>query len=330
MFQHLRSYVIAVILMLLNSYSAFAETIPGFDALNTPCTKCCGYDCADSCSNKPFQPSSCKTSSCGPARANVVFGANALQSTNMLFCPGGTTDKPQPYALCFFSGPDMPTGNPASGSQNNTLKCTPNLEKGVANCQCQVYNQGAFYVDINSVLNLGAFWQTHDICGADGSKCKNIAACDANGKQKTSCNGQKCPTCPDTIAPVCDYVAAQPFDKENGLYPKSSHASASRVDLISTFSLAMGNTLPSNPYQLGSVMCNGLYAGCMTAACAYVDGKKSNGSIVNCACPLWQGDYQIGQPSGDLPPGTGCPSELTNQTWVWSAANNVPSQASCK
>ena len=330
MFRHLCYLLIAVFFMLVKSSPAFSQDIPGIDALNTPCTKCCGYDCADSCSNKPFQPSSCKTSACGPARANIVFGSSALKSTNMLFCPGGTKDKPQPYALCFFSGPNVATGTPGSVDTNNTLVCTPNLEKGVANCQCQVYNQGAFYVDINSILNLGAFWQTHDICGRDGSKCKNIAACDANGNQKTNCGSDPCPVCTDAIAPVCEYVAAQPFNNEDGLYPKSSHASASRVDLISTFSFAMGDTTQNNPYQLGSQACKGLYAGCMTAACSYVDGKKGDGSIVNCACPLWRGDYQIGQPGSDLPASTNCPTELTNLTWVWSAANNVHNQASCK
>ncbi len=322
-----------LLLVLMAGSQVCAQTIPNAEALNEPCKKYCGYDGADSCSNKPFEPTECKTTPCGPARANVVFGASALQSTNMLYCPGGTADKPQPYALCFFSGPTTPTGNPPpNGPPNNTLTCTPDYELGVANCQCQVYNQGAYYVDINSILNQGAFWETHKACGKDGSLCKNLAACDANGHQKTDCGpGQTCPKCPVKIAPVCDYVAAQPFDKDKALYPKSPHAPESRVDLISTFSFAMGTTTPgAGPYTLGSVSCDeGVYAGCMTAPCAYV-GDKSAGSIVNCACPMWKGKYQIGQPPGDvpmLPSGNKCPADAG---WVWSAANNVGSAADCK
>lgn len=330
----LRAIAICLFLALSNAAPLHAQTIPGYDGLMQPCQKCCGYDCADSCSNKPFQESSCKTSPCGPARANIVFGASALQSTNMLFCPGGTKEAPQPYALCFFSGPTVPTGNPTPGNQNNTLTCTTDMETGIATCQCQLYNQGAFYVDINSILNLGAFFETHSVCGADGSKCKNIAACDTDGNQKTSCGKDNpCPTCPDTIAPVCEYVAAQPYDKDKALYPKSAHADKSKVDLVSTFSYAMGTTEPGSksglPYQLGSVSCSGLYAGCMTAPCEYVEGNTEEGSIVNCACPMWQGAYQIGQPANDLPDGAGCQTNQTNPTWVWSAANNVKKAESC-
>ena len=241
-------------------------------------------------------------------------------------------EKPKPYALCFFSGPPSATGTVAT--KNNTLSCLPDFSTGIAKCQCQVYNTGSYYVDINSILNLGAFWQTHKICGADGSKCKNIAACDDNGNQKTNCGASPCPTCTATVAPVCDYVAAQPFDKDAALYPKSPHASVSRVDLVSTFSYAMSGPASAQPnagygYQLGSYPCtnNGIYAGCMTAPCAYPEGStKKDGSIVNCACPMWQGDYQVGQPQpvlqADLPPPAMiCPVDAG---WVWSAANAVP------
>lgn len=312
-----------------------AQSIPNSGTLTQPCKRCCGYDCADTCSNKPFEPTDCATTPQGPARANIVIGSSALSSPNMLWCPGGTTDKPKPYALCFFSGPTVPTGTPpppGKPNTNNTLTCKPDFSTGIAGCQCQVYNTGSYYVDINSILNLGAFWQTHGTCGADGSKCKNIAACDDNGNQKTGCGGSPCPTCPATVAPVCDYVAAQPFDKNAALYPKSPHASVSRVDLVSTFSYAMSGPASATPnsgygYQLGSTPCtNAIYAGCMTAPCAYPEGStKADGTIVNCACPMWQGDYQIGQRSTDLQTDLGssvvCP---VGANWVWSAANAVP------
>lgn len=303
-----------------------AQTIPGSEELNKPCpAPCCGYDCADSCKNdNPFELTSCKTTPYGPARADIVIGSNALQSTNMLYCPGGTTEKPRPYALCFFSGPTSTTGVPNwQGAPKNVLTCTPDWQTGFANCQCQVYNTGAYYVLINSILNRGVFWQTHKVCGADGSLCKNIAACDNNGQQKTSCGAQPCPTCPDQIAPVCGYVGEQPYDTKNGLFPQLPHTSVSRVDLISTFSYAMGDLQSTGPYQLGSVSCtNGFYAGCMTAPCVFPEGSsKADGSIVNCSCPMWQGDYQIGQPAANLQQSQGCPA--SNAGWVWSAANAV-------
>ena len=320
-------------LVAISALPSGAQSIPNSAALKQPCPPpCCGYDCAGTCSNKPFEPTDCSTTPHGPARANIVVGSNALTSTNMLYCPGGTKDKPKPYALCFFSGPPTPTGTKSSVATNNALTCVPDFTTGFANCQCQVYNTGSYYVDINSILNLGAFWQTQKACGHHGEKCKNIAACDANGNPKTNCGTSPCPPCTDTVAPVCDYVAAQPFDKDAALYPKSPHASMSSVDLVSTFSYAMSGPASATPnagygYQLGSTACtnNGFYAGCMTAPCVYPAGsKKTDGSIVNCACPMWQGDYQIGQPSADLQQSMLCP---VGQPWVWSAANAVPATA---
>lgn len=309
--------LVAAALLFVSPSAAFAQSsIPGYDELNTPCpqTPYCGSDCT----NYPFRPTNCKTTSDGPARANIVVGF-ALSSTNMLYCPGGTKDAPKPYALCFFSGPTTATGTAGSVGTNQTLTCLPDAQSGIANCQCQVYNTGSYYVDINSILNLGVFYQTKQICGSDGSLCKNIAACDGFGNQKTDCGKSPCPTCTATVAPVCTYVATQPTNPDGGLYP-TKYTAPSRVDLISTFSFAMGDTSSTGPYQLGSTPCtNGLYAGCMTAPCKYLEGGgKGDGAIVNCACPMWQGDYQIGQ-SG-LPQSLVCP---TNAGWVWSAANAV-------
>lgn len=289
------------------------SSIPGYSDLTQPCAPSCGT----TCTNYPFQPTNCSTSGSGPARANIVFGG-ALSSTNMLYCPGGTSTSPRPYALCFFSGPPVKTGTEGSVATNNILSCVPDFKTGFAKCQCQVYNASAFYVDINSILNLGAWSQTRQICGTDGALCKNIAYCDENGNTK-SCAKPPCPACPATIAPVCDYVGAQPFDPDKGLYP-TKYTAPSRVDLVSAFSFAMGTTTSSGPYKLGSTKCinNGFYAGCMTAPCQYGGDAKSDGSVVTCECPMWQGDYQIGQ--DPLPPELTCP---TNQDWVWSAANSV-------
>ena len=281
--------------------------VPGQSPLFSPCPT--DPPCGSDCSNIPFRPTECGTTQYGPARANIVLGGNALQSPNMLYCPGGT-----PYALCFFSGPPERTG---SSDQNKVLECTPIPGTTLAECQCQVYNSGSYYVDINSILNLGAFYETKEVCGGDGSGCKNIRDCDTSGRSN-SCAADPdnpCPPCPDTVAPVCEYIAAQsavPGQKD--FYPKP--------DLISTFSFAMGDLSKQGPYELGSTPCSGLYAGCMTAPCNYPPGSTlplADGSIVDCACPLWNGDYQVGQNDQTCPDDAG---------WVWSAANAVPEGAS--
>lgn len=314
--------VLATALLSFVGLIAFAQSsIPGYEKLSTPCPTTAS--CGSNCTNYPFQPTDCATLTQGttnyPARANVINGF-ALSSTNMLYCPGGTAQSPKPYALCFFSGPTAATGTSSAVATNNILACLPDLEKGIANCQCQVYSASSYYVDINSILNRGAWYQTRQICGNDGSLCKNIAVCDTDGNTKT-CAKPPCATCPTTIAPVCNYVDAQSSDPDLGLYP-TKYTAPSRVDLVSTFSYAMGTTTSTAPYQLGSTPCtnNGIYAGCMTAPCTYPTGStKADGSVVNCACPLWQGDYQIGQ--SNLPTSLVCPTNAAG--WVWSAANSL-------
>src|SRR5262245_13886801 len=50
--------------------------------------------CRDQCSNYPYVPTQCQTTSYGLVQADVV-----ADDSNMIMCSGGT------YALCFFSGP---------------------------------------------------------------------------------------------------------------------------------------------------------------------------------------------------------------------------------
>lgn len=296
---------LAAVAFMLLLCSPLAAQIPGLSHLIPPCPST--PPCGDDCSNTPFRPTDCKTTEYGAARADIVIGSNAMQSPNMLYCPGGA-----PYALCFFSGPPQKTGNPQSN--NNALPCTPIPGTNLANCACQVYNTGEYYVDMNGILNLGAYYQTIQTCGADGSGCKNIRDCNSQG-QSNSCATSPtnpCPPCPSTVAPVCNYINAQ--SKVTG--PKDTFYP--QPDLISTFSFAMGTVSPGGAYQLGSHPCKGVYAGCMTAPCNYPKGTTSlqDGGIVNCACPLWYGDYQIGQ-TGQ----TTCPTQ--SDGWVWSAANAV-------
>lgn len=292
---------VCVVLTLTGVVPLGAQSASAPNPLQEPCpASTCGGDCR----NTPFTPTNCMTTPYGPARANVVIG-NPLTSPNMLWCPGG-----RPYALCFFSGPSQPTGKPPAPGQppNNALPCTYDTANGVANCSCQVYNTGSYYVDINSILNRGVWYETRYACGADGSRCRNLRDCDENGQTK---NGAEF-ACSPLIAPVCGYINSQGTgEPAHWFYPEAGTA-----DLVSTFSFAMSPTPTDGPYVLGSTPCSGLYAGCMTAPCRYQNGAKSasDGSIVQCACPLWNGCYQVGQNAQTCP---------LSAPYVWSAANSV-------
>lgn len=244
--------------------------------------------CGDDCSNKPFVPTRCWTTEYGPARADVY-----LENTNFLLCDGGT------YALCAFSGPPDPTGKPG----NNALPCVLQGD-GAANCTCQVYTSGPYYVEINSILSLYAWYETVAACGADGSGCKNMAACGGTKPAPRSC--------PDLqFAPVCQYVNQQGHDPDLELIPGA--------DVISAYSFAM-----NDDYPVGSTACpSGEYAGCMTAPCYFQEGDAIppvDGQLIQCMCPTWTGDFQIGQSIEK--------SQCTiggGGVYVWSASNKVRS-----
>ncbi len=306
---HTRSRLIPVVLTLALGVPLAADSGPS--SLNEPCP---ASTCGTRCTNTPFVPTDCKTTPCGPARANIIIGA-PLTSPNMLWCPGG-----RPYALCFFSGPPEATGKPNSG--NKTLSCTlTNPKSGIADCECQVYNQGYYYVDINSILNRNAHYEAVDECGPMGTSCKNMEACETDGVTTKAGSPYPCPT---KTATVCGYINNQGAGSPSSwFYPKAGSA-----DLVSTFSFAMSPLNGSGSYVLGSTSCNGQYAGCMTAPCKYPNGATSgaNGSIVHCACPLWTGPYEVGQqmPTSDcqIPAG---PTYL----YAWSAAHSVTSTSAC-
>lgn len=252
-------------------------------AIPPPCPPC-GE--GENCGNYPFRPTDCWTTKHGPAKADVMES-----STNMLYCKEGA------FALCFFSGPPTPTGkNP----DNQPLPCV--LKGDIASCTCQVYTSGPSFVDINGILNLGAYQQTVQACGQDGSKCANLSTCGKDGT-KSGCGQLQ-------QAPVCQYVQNQdPNDPTVSLMPKA--------DLVSTFSM----TAMAADYQIGSTPCEGRYAGCMTAPCSFAPGAKqppSNGDPITCECPTFTGKYQIGQfrQQCEIPDSNGA-------SYVWSAANNV-------
>ncbi|HVN77706.1 MAG TPA: hypothetical protein VMW38_01800 [Terriglobia bacterium] len=88
------------------------------------------------------------TTSYGPAYANIL-----LKKKNFLPCSGG------PFALCYYSGP-----NPQS--------CTVTDDGRFANCDCFEIPYGAYFVDINAILNYGVYLKTVEKCGQDGRKCQ--------------------------------------------------------------------------------------------------------------------------------------------------------------
>lgn len=244
--------------------------------------------------NQPFEWTDCWTTDSGPAKADIISG-NPLTSPNMLYCDGGT------YALCFFSGPLEATGN-----SNTPLPCTPREGEEVADCICQAYTSGPYFIDINAILNLGAYSFTVSECGADGSRCANIENCGQDGS-KSTCEDYK-------PATVCSWVAGQnPTDPSTSLIPGAQ--------VISTFSFAMGTPPPSDgPYTIGSTHCDGLYAGCMTAPCFAEPGTEITDEVlVRCECPTYDGTYQAGQL------GMECPQQDSDPPpgWLWSASNQV-------
>lgn len=261
--------------------------------------------CGTSCNNTSYSdPTSCWTTSYGPAAADVIIPAKpkggALVSTNMLYCSSAT------YALCFFSGPPTATGR--FPHKNQALPCT--VDGDTAHCTCQAYT-GHSFVDINGILNFGAYNQTVygstnptvKACGADGSGCANITTCGPDGEKST------CGDLPE--APVCQYIKNQSAaNPQASLYPNA--------DLISTFSFAM-----QPKYPLGSFDCPtpAPYAGCMTAPCTYpagTTGTPKDGSPVTCDCPIVTGPFQIGQKDQ-----TSCTIQDPNGSYVWSASYTV-------
>lgn len=295
-----RLLVLAVVAVPGGSGLASAQPAPLPPPPPPACPECCPPStCGDSCPSYPFERTDCWTTTYGPAQANVIVGKSAVLSPNMLYCPSGA------YALCFFSGPSTATGNP--GFDNPALPCVLEGDGDVANCTCEAFKTGPYYVDVNAIINLGVYYQTTSLeqCGPDGSGCKNMRDCDANGR------GERCP---DRIAPVCAYVENQdPNDPTVSLVPGA--------DLISTFSFAMSST---GAYTLASVPCDALYAGCMTAPCKFPAGvvrsALADGGrvLVQCACPTYDGTFQVGQATDQCTPK---PSD--GKTYVWSAANTV-------
>jgi hypothetical protein len=269
-------------------------------AVGTPDPCSSSPKCAPNCKNVPFEKTECWTTQYGPAAADVVMapaGKKATDSSNMLRCESG------PYALCFFSGPPEASGK--HPKDNNKLPCIVDPSGKTANCSCQYYSSGENFVDINGILNLGAYYQTVAQCGQDGAGCRNLnnkLKCDATPNLKE---------CQEAL--VCQYIRNQNRQKpEQSLWPGA--------DTVSDFSFAMASDYDMTSF---TPCTTNRYAGCMTAPCTFPGGVAPNdGGIVQCSCPIVQGVFQIGQVSPVAKEPYRC---NLGDVHVWSASNTVTS-----
>jgi hypothetical protein len=202
-----------------------------------------------------------------------------LRPANFLPCQGG------PIALCYYSGPE-----PTDTSQPD-LSCVVTEDGQFANCRCVEIPAGPYYVDINSILDVELYQKTVKICGKGGVDCREQP----------------------NKAPVCQAI------NDNRLFAREG------AKTISTFSYALNS---SQGFKITSLSCEtSLYAGCMTAPCVRSsdsveicddEGESCSSYPVDiCACPTFDGPYQVGKAGAVCDIGAGEPGSN-----VWSAAYN--------
>ncbi|MCF6765330.1 hypothetical protein L3V82_06065 [Thiotrichales bacterium 19S3-7] len=239
------------------------------------------------------------TTTYGPSYADIV-----TTSSNFLQCmpPSGRKFS---YALCYYSGPDEPTGN---NPENPPLPCKLSDDGVYANCSCYeistdiVSPKMPYLVDINAISNLTVYQETIKACGKNGEKCADGAI----------------------TPPVCEAI------NTNLLVPGA--------DLISVFSPIYTEDYINKDAGTPLTSCTGndagIYAGCMTAPCYRTGEKDANGNnIVECKCPIFNGPYQIGQADQNCNANKVVSSNITTtndysllnlkNNNVWSAAYNV-------
>lgn len=109
----------------------------------------------------------------GPAYADIW-----VKQANFLACKPPLKQR-FTYALCFFSGPAVPTPVPTDGSvsPNPPLPCVLSADGKSADCTCYALSTEQYpplipyFIDINAILNLDLNWRTIRECGHDGSLC---------------------------------------------------------------------------------------------------------------------------------------------------------------
>ncbi|MCF6776817.1 hypothetical protein L3V83_09580 [Thiotrichales bacterium 19X7-9] len=239
------------------------------------------------------------TTAYGPSYADIV-----TTSSNFLQCMPPVGRKFS-YALCYYSGPDDPTG---TNPDNPPLPCKLSDDGVYANCSCYEISTDTispkipYLIDINAISNLTIYKETVEACGKNGEKC-------ASG---------------DITAPVCEAI------NTNLLVPGA--------DLISVFSPIYTQDYINQDAGDSITSCTGndagVYAGCMTAPCYRTGEKDANGNnIVECKCPIFNGPYQIGQADQNCNANKVVSRNITTandysllnlkSNNVWSAAYNV-------
>lgn len=211
--------------------------------------------------------------------------------TAFLACTGN------PYALCYYSGPNDPTPR-YPNVPANALPCTPDPDNpGYANCTCyaiteeQVGPLDTNFVLIGSILNDAIREETIATCGPLGRNCLNMVNLNSCRQDPTQPHCQSAPVC-KTLGSIADGTGPDFWGNE--------------AALISTFSFTYSFNHP-----FGSTNCSatpGRYAGCMTAACT-----EPEDGLTTCSCPIVDGPYQVGQ--------TGVQCDISPN--VWSAADNL-------
>jgi hypothetical protein len=153
---------------------------------------------------------------------------------------------------------------------------------GPAPATCRIRDDGSFADCECYVIPYGPYYVDINAILNQGVYRHTVAVCGSDGSG--------CADMPN-MAPVCDAI------NKGHLLPSA--------DMISAFSFAC------TPEEgIGQKQCSAdLYAGCMTAACVETDEQ----GIVDCACPLYDGPFQIGS--------FGASCDL-NPDFAWSAAYN--------
>ncbi len=206
-----------------------------------------------------------------------------------------------PYALCYYSGPERPTPSRiAEGVPSLPCVLNPDLPAN-ASCSCYAITEESpdlpkyNFVLKTAILNKDVRDTTEAFCD-DNHGCLNM-------KNLLRCMQIGGPGCKE--APVCDTLGDIEAGTNPSLFPKLKD-----VTLISTFSFAY-----VEDHRFGSTACKkAKYAGCMTAPCT----TDENG-LTTCSCPVYDGEYQVGQ---RLDTFNDLECELPGDH-VWSAANDT-------
>jgi hypothetical protein len=278
-----RLVMVVGVLCLLGASGPTYSAGPASSAPYTSCQEYQNFSFDEFTKNKPFNLNTLCTTPYDepdtPAWADII-----LESGNFVECKGAK------IALCYYSGPFKELVPISAPFDPLHLPCILRENgEAIADCTCIEIPAGPnYYVDINAILSLDVYLDTVKKCGMDGSDCFPT--------------GHK-------EAPVCQAI------RNGKLIPGA--------DLISTFSFALETKIPI------AIMENSctedeppppipyLYAGCMTAPCKRIPGEYDPDApypLVQCACPTYQGPFQVGRKITDEEP-----CDLPDDT-VWSAA----------